>query len=195
VERAYADDDAFASVVAAARVGADWALTSLYRQFQPALVRYLRARSRGNEEDLASEVWLDVAIGLGRFEGGREAFRRRLFTIARRRVIDLDKKHRRRNTGAVDTAAFDDVAGRAIDPATAAVDLAAGDEAAALIASVLAPAQAEVVLLRVVAGLDVAAVAEIVGRSPAAVSVLQHRALRRLARIVEDRHGDLVGKK
>ena len=49
-----------------------------------------------------------------------------------------------------------------------------------LVASLSAD-QAEVVLLRVVAGLSVAEVAEIIERSPGAVRMLQHRGLQRLA--------------
>ena len=45
----------------------------------------------------------------------------------------------------------------------------------------LPPDQAEVVLLRVVAGLEVAEVAELLGRSTGSVRVLSHRGLRRLA--------------
>ena len=41
--------------------------------------------------------------------------------------------------------------------------------------------QAEVILLRVVGGLDVGEVAAIVGKRPGTVRVLQHRGLRRLA--------------
>ena len=42
--------------------------------------------------------------------------------------------------------------------------------------------QAEMVMLRVVAGLDVATVASMVGKSPGAVRVAVHRALQRLSR-------------
>lgn len=49
----------------------------------------------------------------------------------------------------------------------------------------LAPDQAEVVLLRVVADLDVAATARVVGKSRGAVRVLAHRGLRRLATMLE----------
>jgi RNA polymerase sigma-70 factor (ECF subfamily) len=54
---------------------------------------------------------------------------------------------------------------------------------AAAIAAIsgLPPLQAEVILLRVLAGLDTEAVARIVGRSPGAVRVAAHRGLRRLA--------------
>ena len=46
--------------------------------------------------------------------------------------------------------------------------------------------QAEVILLRVVAGLDTEAVAQLVGRSPGAVRVAAHRGLRRLAGILAE---------
>ena len=46
--------------------------------------------------------------------------------------------------------------------------------------------QAEVILLRVVAGLDTETVARLVGRSPGAVRVAAHRGLRRLAEILAE---------
>jgi RNA polymerase sigma-70 factor (ECF subfamily) len=54
------------------------------------------------------------------------------------------------------------------------------EQALALVAS-LPPEQAEMVALRVVAGLDVSAVAQIVGKSPGAVRVSVHRGLRALS--------------
>ena len=69
------------------------------------------------------------------------------------------------------------------DPATAAVDAISTRAAVALIAT-LPPDQAEVVLLRVVAGLEVAEVAAITGKHPGNVRVLSHRALRRLAEVL-----------
>ena len=53
--------------------------------------------------------------------------------------------------------------------------------ALALIGSLKAD-QAEIVALRVIAGLDVAAVAKVTGKSPGAVRVTAHRGLRELAR-------------
>ena len=46
--------------------------------------------------------------------------------------------------------------------------------------------QAEMVMLRVVAGLDVAQVATIVGRLPGTVRVTVHRALKKLAQELRD---------
>src|SRR5439155_573041 len=67
------------------------------------------------------------------------------------------------------------------DPQESVVARAAGDEAAARIVALLPKAQAEVVLLRVVAGLSVGEVAAMLGWSTNKVSVTQHRALRTLA--------------
>jgi RNA polymerase sigma-70 factor (ECF subfamily) len=45
--------------------------------------------------------------------------------------------------------------------------------------------QAEIILLKVVAGLSIQDVARMVGKSPGAVRVAAHRGLRRLATIVD----------
>ena len=59
-----------------------------------------------------------------------------------------------------------------------------GTAAAVAAVASLPPLQAEVILLRVLAGLDTDSVARIVGRSPGAVRVAAHRGLRRLAQIL-----------
>ena len=169
----------FGPVVAAARTGAEWALAALYREFHPGLLRYLRAQQPNDGEDLVSETWLDAAAGLDRFQGDEWAFRRWLFTIARRRLID---HRRRRDRSPHSGARFDALSGRpAPDDTEGAVIAADETESALARIAALPPDQAEVILLRVLAGLDVADVAEILGKKPGAVRVLQHRALERLA--------------
>lgn len=169
----------FEGVLAAARSGAEWAIAALYREFQPAVLRYLTAQAPAEGEDLASEVWLDAAAALGRFRGDETAFRRWLFTIARRRVIDLRRRDasRRSLIGSLEHASG---YGSSSDPEAEAIS-ASGTEAALALIAGLPPDQAEVVLLRVVGGLDTEDVAAIVGKKPGAVRVLQHRALKRLA--------------
>jgi RNA polymerase sigma-70 factor, ECF subfamily len=63
-------------------------------------------------------------------------------------------------------------------------------ERALLLVASLPPEQAELVMLRVVADLDVAVVAELVGKTPGAVRVAVHRALRMLSNDprVQDSH-------
>ncbi|GAC1598255.1 MAG: RNA polymerase sigma factor [Acidimicrobiales bacterium] len=167
-------------VIAAARTGAEWALTVLYRESQPALVRYLAVHAPGEQEDLAADVWIEIARALPAFEGDREGFRRLLFTIGRRRAIDHHRK-RRRHPRRADLSP-PEIPTNAPAPDEAVIADLDADAAIAQIRALLPPVQAEIVILRVVADLSVTDVAQIVGRRAAAVSVIQHRALRRLAR-------------
>lgn len=178
--------------VEAARHGDEDALTALYREFHPGLVRYLTAHAGSEAEDLASEVWLGVASQLDHLEKNVDAFRGLLYTIARRRAIDHHRKRFRRKTEpaapSTITATRDQ---RDLD--TSLDDRIVGDDVVREIVAMLPPAQADVVLLRVVAGLSTPEVAAIVGRSPGAVSVLQHRALRRLAELLGERGSRRTG--
>ena len=69
------------------------------------------------------------------------------------------------------------------DAADQALEAVSTHATMALIKS-LSPDQAEIIMLRVVVGLDTGDVARIVGKSPGAVRVAAHRGLRRLARQV-----------
>jgi RNA polymerase sigma-70 factor (ECF subfamily) len=168
----------FGGILAAARLGEEWAVAALWRDVHPRLLRYLRvAAPRAAVEDLASDVWLDIAGGLGRFEGDRRAFLRFAFTICRRRVIDAGRREGRRRTDPAPPEALAE-RGPAGDGGLEA--RLALDAALARLAN-LPRDQAEVVLLRVVVGLDADSVGEILGKRPGTVRVLQHRGLERLA--------------
>jgi len=168
----------FAGALEGARGGDERALTALWRELQPALLRYLRAVEPGAAEDIASDTWLEVTRRLDRFSGGERDFRGWLFTIARHRLIDARRRAARHRTAPV--AWIPERAGRD-DPAA---DVLAGlsTEASLRLVSELPPEQAEAVLLRVMAGLDTERVARIMGKQPGNVRVLSHRGLRNLAR-------------
>lgn len=168
-------------LLASAAAGEEWALTVLYRRHHPALVRFLSGLAGGEAEDLAAEAWIDAARALATFEGGEPAFRSLLFTIGRRRAVDHARARGRRRTDPADPGRLPELI-ETDDPADLVTAADAADEATRRICALLPRDQAEVVLLRVVAGLSVAETAEVVGRSPAAVSVLQTRGLQRLAR-------------
>ena len=173
---------AFDEVLAAATTGAEWALTALFREFQPALLSYLRFRDPNEADDLAQEVWVGVGRGLARFEGDEAAFRAWLFTIARRRVADLRRTRARRPVDALPDERLDAVAARD-DPEGSALASVQADDALARITACLPPDQAEVVVLRLLGGLDAAQVGAVLGKRPGAVRALQHRALKRLAKV------------
>ena len=78
----------FENILAGAKRGDDSAITTLYRELHPSLLRYLRAQAPRDGEDIASQVWVDVAPALVRFIGDEAAFRRWFFTIAHRRLTD-----------------------------------------------------------------------------------------------------------
>ncbi len=155
-------------------------LAALYRELQPGLLRYLRAVTPGTAEDLAADVWVEVAACAHRFQGDQAAFRGWLYTIARRRVIDGQRRAGRRRTDPVARERLVAFSGRD-RPEEIVVDRANTEAAIAHVVAVLSPDQAEVVLLRVVGGMRVAQVAELLGKRPGTVRVLQHRGLRRLA--------------
>jgi RNA polymerase sigma-70 factor (ECF subfamily) len=170
----------FPAVLAAAQSGAEWALGRIYRELNPSLLRYLAAQAPGAAEDLASETWLGAARRLRGFRGDEEAFRAWLFTIAHHRLVQHWRQAKRRPSVPADPATMADHP--AVDnPESQVVDAAVAVAAARRITELLSPAQAEVVLLRVLAGLDVDHVAAVLGKRPGAVRVLQTRALRNLA--------------
>ena len=170
----------FDTVLAAAQSGAEWAFATLYHDLNPRLLRYLTAGAPGVAEDLASETWLGAARQLPGFRGGEDAFRAWMFTIAHRRLV----KHWRDTKRHPFTPTAGETMGEypaTDDPAAEVVDTAMAQEAVRQIVALLAPAQAEVVLLRVLGGLDVGQVAKILDKRTGTVRVLQHKALSRLA--------------
>jgi RNA polymerase sigma-70 factor, ECF subfamily len=174
----------FEAVLAAAQQGSEVAFSRLWRDGNPALLRYLRVIVPEAAEDVAAETWLQVVRGLTSFRGDERAWRAWLFTTARRRVIDEVRYRARRPEKALEETPPTQLP---TSPDTA--DLAIGRihtrSAMALVAR-LPPHQAEVILLRVVAGLDTQTVARLVGRTPGAVRVAAHRGLRQMAEMLAE---------
>lgn len=172
--------DDFVTVLRAAQLGEEWAFSVLYRNLNPQLLRYFASRVPDQAEDLAAETWIGAARNLASFDGGEQAFRGWLFTIAHRRLVQHWREAARRpRTEPVSEVDPGPTAPGSVE--AEAVDSLTAQQAARLIASSLTPEQAEVVLLRILGGLDVDEVARIVGKRSGAVRGLQHKALRRLA--------------
>jgi RNA polymerase sigma-70 factor (ECF subfamily) len=167
-------DDELAAALRAAQDGDATGFATLWRALQPAVLRYLRVVTGDHAEDAASETWLHVIRDLHRFRGDPADFRGWLFGIARHRGIDERRRERRPLTTA------DPAAGTAPDAATEALEGDATTWALHLVGT-LPPDQAEAVMLRIVAGLDVATTAHILGKRPGAVRIATMRGLRRLA--------------
>jgi RNA polymerase sigma-70 factor (ECF subfamily) len=172
----------FAAVMAAAQGGSEDAFAVLWRDANPALLRYLRVVASENAEDVAAETWVQVVRGLSRFSGDEAAWRAWLFTTARRRLLDQVRVRRRHPTEPLDEITAADLP-RTVDAEQLAMENISTEAAMALL-SRLPEQQAEVILLRVVAGLDTEVVAGMLGRSPGAVRVAAHRGLKRLAALL-----------
>ena len=179
-------DDVFEDVLLAAQAGDENAFAQLWRSLNPPVVRYLRTLAPASASDLvsdlASETWVQVIRNMSKFSGGEPAFRAWVFTIARNKVLDAARHDQRRPRSSTGDAALHRLASPD-DTAHLAMENLSTDAALALIAS-LPRDQAEVIMLRVVAGLDATAVGLILGKSPGAVRVTAHRGLRRLQALV-----------
>ncbi|MGH2758612.1 MAG: RNA polymerase sigma factor [Actinomycetota bacterium] len=171
---------AFPDTLQAARAGAPWAWTTLYRDLAPAVTGYLRAHGAREPEDLTSEVFVAVVRGLGDFKGDEAGFRSWVFVIAHRRLLDERRRNFRHPVDLVPTYVVDTPVEGADVEALARVSV----EQIRALFSRLTDDQRDVLLLRIVAGLTVEEIAEAVGKRAGAVKALQRRGLAALARII-----------
>lgn len=175
------DDEVFRRAVALAEAGDAAGFVALVDAYQPRLVRYLTGRGVRDVEDIAQEVWVDVGRNLGRFTGGEPQFRSWLFMVARHRCLDAWRASTRRP----ETCAAEPVDSAGSDLVEVIAEERSELARVIRLVRTLPADQADVVLLRVVAGLEVGEVARLTRRSPGAVRVLSHRGLRRLAGVWE----------
>jgi RNA polymerase sigma factor (sigma-70 family) len=182
----------FGEVLAAARVGAPWALQRLYEDLSPVVAGYLRLQGLREVEDATSEVFLGVFRNLGGFSGDEAAFRSWVFTIAHRRLVDVRRRQGRRpEPRPLDDT--DQVVGGDVE-AEALAEL--GGEWVREALAELTDDQRQVVTLRIVADLSVEEVAAITGKRAGAVRVCQHRAIERLRRaLARGRISDPTGER
>ena len=167
--------DAFEESLSAARAGAEWAWAEIYRDLAPAVLGYLRTRGAPEPEDTLAEVFLQAVQNLPRFDGGEREFRTWVLTIAHRRLVD---SHRKRARSREVPEGSDEMFSVKVegDVADQGMNRLEAERAMALIRE-LAPAQQEVIVLRLVADLTIDEVAHVVGKRPGAVKALQRRGL------------------
>jgi RNA polymerase sigma factor (sigma-70 family) len=171
----------YPSVLAAARLGAEWAWTILYRDLSPHVLRYLKAHAAREPEDLLGDVFVQVVRGISAFEGGDRDFRAWVITIARNRLIDDWRRRSRSPEG----LALDDLpAGHATQVGDAEADamLRLGDQRVRSVIERLTPHQRDVLYLRMFVGLTIDEIATVVGKRRGAVKSIQTRALATIRR-------------
>jgi RNA polymerase sigma-70 factor, ECF subfamily len=179
-------------LVAAAVRGDAGAKQRLLAEIHPLVLRYCRGRLGrqetviGSADDVAQEVCLAVVGALPNYTIKGLSFRAFVYGIAAHKVTDAFRAIGRNKSEPMaelpDTAILHDGPEQR---------LLAGELAERLGGMLhrLTPRQREVLILRIVAGLSAEEVAHIVGSTPGAVRVTQHRALNRLRAVMAGRAG------
>ena len=186
-----AGQTALDEALAKAKSGDEAGFLVLWDALQPRLLRYLQVVGCDDVDDVAGETWLQVVRDLPKFKkGSADEFRAWLFTIARHRAVDAARSRRRFRDKLLATAPVPPPVTLGNPVEDEVLHQLSTRQAVAMVAG-LSKDQAEVVALRVIAGLDTEAVARMLRKSPGAVRVALHRGLRalsddpRIARIEE----------
>ena len=172
----------FDEVLAAARLGAAWALRRLYDGLAPSVTGYLRGQGVADPEGMTNDVFSRAFRRLGDFDGDATALRSWVFTIARNAMVD---ERRRLGRRVRETELITD--GPAGGVVASAEDAALGGMSEQRVRSLLAQLpddQRDVLVLRLIADLTVSQIAQIHGRSIGATKALQRRGLDRLRKIL-----------
>jgi RNA polymerase sigma-70 factor (ECF subfamily) len=172
----------FDNVLRAARDGDAQAFEQIYVALSGKVLAFARVRGASDPEGLANEVFLQVFLGLGRFDGSEGQLRAWVFRIARNKLIDESRRRWRRP---VEVAAdHDEMTAAPSRPDLVDSEVLGRIATDSLIArlAILTPEQRDVVVLRTVADLTVDDIAVVLGKRPGSVKALQRRAFRVLER-------------
>lgn len=156
-------DAPFAVCLGASRDGQAWALAALYRRLHAKLLRYLVGRDPALAEVVAERVWDELSDGLRTFDGDETMFTSWAFAVARRQLVKVRTAEPELAASAGGAAALDAATRTALERVAR-----------------LPEDEADVFLLRTVAGLSVDDVAWIVAKPRPVVRSLQQRAVERL---------------
>jgi RNA polymerase sigma-70 factor (ECF subfamily) len=172
----------FPRVLAAAQAGGEWAWRELYSATAPLLTRYLRARRVPDVDDVVGETFIRVVRNIDRFEGDEASFRTWVFTIGRNVVVDDVRRRARRPADATVDEVLASVGpvGDTEDDALASL----GRVHVTVLLEDLSADQRDVLLLRILGGLTIAEIAEVVGKREGAVKMLQARGIAALRKAI-----------
>ncbi|HEX6300653.1 MAG TPA: sigma-70 family RNA polymerase sigma factor [Acidimicrobiia bacterium] len=167
-------ETSYESRVEAAKDGAEWAWAAIYEELSGPVTGYLRSRGAADPEDLSSEVFLQVARDIHRFDGDETKFRSWVFVIAHRRLIDDRRSHARR-PDEIDNPPDDlDLAGGDVEEEVMAH---LSDARMQEIFETLTDDQRLVLTLRIIGDLTLEETALVLQKRVSAIKALQRRAL------------------
>jgi RNA polymerase sigma-70 factor (ECF subfamily) len=167
-------------LIARAKQGDKNAVSALYEGYAQAIFRYISYRVESDmvAEDLTADVFLRMVQGLPRYEDTGAPFGAWLYRIAASQIADHHRGKRHTATPLSDDQPSDDT-----DPFG---KTAKAQEQAQLRKALAAlPEEYQTLLiLRFMQGLPHTEVASILEKSDAAIRVMQHRALKALAKVL-----------
>lgn len=190
---AASDEDAeLADLVPAAVQGDRRALQRIIAIIHPRVLRYARARIGGGRmptpEDVAQEICLAVVTSIDRYSDTGRPFMAFVYGIAFNKVADAHRSMARDKLSPVEDVPDTEVA--TITPEDAAMVSAGSNTVRALLDSLNEKAR-DIVILRVFVGLSAEETAQVMGSTPGAVRVAQHRALAKLRGQLEGGQAEL----
>lgn len=182
------DDDVVRELVRRAIDGDAAAFDSLMRHIHGPIVRYCRARIGQNgavsADDVVQETMFAVAKSLDRYTDRGRPFMAYVYGVASHKVADAHRAGARDLSFPYETLPDTPVSGEGPEEAVLLGD--AGNELGGLLDSLSDKAR-DIIILRVFEGLSAEEVAQLVGSTPGAVRVAQHRALAKLRAVVEEK--------
>jgi RNA polymerase sigma-70 factor (ECF subfamily) len=179
------EDSALASLVAQAQAGKRAATEELVTQLRPRIYRYVLSRVLDPTlaDDVTQEVTMTMVTALDRYVDQGRPFTSWVFGVAANKVNETWRAARRRREDGIEPP--DGRADAAYEPEQAVLRLETSRQVAELLAG-LPPQYAEILRLRVAAGLSADETAAVLGMTAGAVRVAQHRALAKLRATVAE---------
>ena len=163
------------------------ALQNVIRIIHPQVLRYARARISGGRmptaEDVAQEICLAVATSIDRYQDMGKPFMAFVYGIAFNKVADAHRSLFRDKL--TPTEDVPDAVDSGPTPEAFALAADSSNQIRHLLDE-LGDKAREIIILRVFVGLSAEETAEVVGSTPGAVRVAQHRAIAKLREVLEE---------
>ncbi|MCA4135114.1 RNA polymerase sigma factor [Arthrobacter sp. M4] len=160
--------------------------TDVYRTFAPSVAGYLRASGVADPEGVTNDVFLALFPRLKGVHGGEQGLRTLIFSIAHARSVD----HHRRRRRSPSVVEYDSERDKRLTSSAEDEALEGSPDGNALaMLDGLSDDHREVLRLRIIAELTVNQVAEIMQKTPGAITQLQHRAMKSLRELYRSANG------
>jgi RNA polymerase sigma-70 factor, ECF subfamily len=168
----------FDPVLDAAKLGADWAWAVLYGEIAGPVMGFFRSRGVADPEEAAGDVFFELARELVDFEGSEESFQTFVFVIAYKRLLAENHHSNRRLRPVLADQALDRLQHDSEAMGVVAVHGVPKEVRRAF--EMLTRDQRNVLSLRIVGGLSVDQVGEVLNRSVKTVKTIQRRGMARV---------------